>query len=83
MSQTESQQTTAQTTTNHEDRFTYGDKLIAPNERVYTVGDVYTDADSGTRVKLRHSTRRKMYRSTSRLAKIVDDGGWEHIVDNS
>jgi len=79
MSQTDTQQTTAQTI-DHSDRFTRGDKLVAPNERVYTVGDVYQDADGGTRVKLRHATQRKMYRSTSRVATICDDGEWTHVV---
>jgi len=58
------------------------DKIIAPNDRLYRVRDIYVDSEGTQRAKLRHSPRRQMYVPLHRLNHLVANTDWSYVRTN-
>jgi len=58
------------------------DKIIAPNDRLYRVRNMYIDSEGTQRVKLRANPRRQMYVPLHRLNHLVSETDWSYVPTN-
>jgi len=65
------------TTTTDEEQIDRQDTIENPQGREYSVVSRYRDGYGSIRVHLRHTTRRQMYVSLTRLQQMLTEG-WNH-----